>query len=628
MVRRRAAPIVFAAVAHPEVSVLIPVYNHLETTRRCLATVAADDSGLAFEVIVLDDASTDRTATRLARVPNLRVVRSEQNAGFVHNSNSGAQHARGRFLLFLNNDTLMGSGAMAALVRTMRSDPRIGIVGPRLLNRDGSVQEAGAITWSDGTPMPYGSGWPRHDPRIQHRRDVDYISGACLLVRRECWNATGGFDAQFAPAYFEDVDLAFSARALGYRVVYEPRAEVVHLAGVSHGTDVTSATKRFQELNRPKFVAKWRSELRRQHSPATADVARARDRRERHVLVVDQRIPHPDRDSGSLRMAGLLRVLAELGFAIHLLPDNGMRDEPYASELDALGIEVLSGYTDGSQAVRQLGSSIDLAILSRAGPASRFVLTVREVAPHAVALFDTVDMHALRWRRAAVCEHRDDLLTLARSTEEIELALARHAMRRSQSPVSNVSTCGRSASTGPSSSSPTSISTRRAPPCPTVAPGCCSSVTSSTHRTSTPFIISATICCRGSTSGSVRCRSPLPGRTSRRPYASWLRRRSRSPAGSRISGCCMTPPASRSHRCATALASRAKSPGAAVPVCRPSRRRSAPKGHGCVTAWTSSSGTISASLPITSPLCTGTTSCGSAWRPQVRRPSSAGSVGR
>ncbi len=194
-----------------------------------------------------------------------------------------------------------------------------------------------------------------------------------------------------------------SSRERGLRVLYEPKATIVHIEGASAGTDPTSGHKRHQEENRHKFVRKWKTTLDRDHLVASVASRRfAADRnRRKHVLVVDHRTPMWDRDAGSLRTLRMMESLISLGARVTLLPDNVSRCDPYTTDLERMGIEIMYAPCDVDRELAETGASIDFVILSRPHPASRWLDTVREHAPRATVAYDTVDLHWLRESRRA-----------------------------------------------------------------------------------------------------------------------------------------------------------------------------------------------------------------------------------
>ena len=297
----------------PRTSIIIPVFNQAEYTFQCLRSLLREIDFGRDEVIVVDNASTDETRRVLAHFGQLvRVVSNEENRGFVEACNRGAAAARGRYLVFLNNDTEVLPGWLRHLVETVERDETIGAVGSMFLYPDGRVQEAGAGVWQSGEAFHYGWGASPDDRRYNFARDVDYCSGASLLIRKSLFDRLGGFDRRYAPAYYEDADLCFGVRSLGQRVVYQPASKLVHHEGGTAGTDTSTGFKHYQIVNRGKFVEKWRDTLVREHLPkSAANLGRAADRRRGPALIVfDERVPTPDRDAGSARMFVILKSLS------------------------------------------------------------------------------------------------------------------------------------------------------------------------------------------------------------------------------------------------------------------------------------------------------------------------------
>jgi len=265
---------------HPRLSVLLVLWNQAELTFACLrALTKLEDVGA--EVIIVDNASTDRTRDLLARLDGCRIIANPHNAGFLTAANQAADMARGEHLLLLNNDAVPRDGAIAAALRTIESDRSIGAVGGRIILPDGLLQEAGCIVWRDGSCSGYGRGDLPDRPEYLARRDVDYCSGAFLLVRRSLWMSLGGLDQQFAPAYYEETDLCMRIRAAGYRVVYEPAAVVDHL---EFGSATSQAwVIELRTRNRALFRQKHAPALAADHLPATLpniEIARMRPLRQ------------------------------------------------------------------------------------------------------------------------------------------------------------------------------------------------------------------------------------------------------------------------------------------------------------------------------------------------------------
>lgn len=430
-------PVAVSTSEQPMASVVVPAYDKWELTRGCLASIQQHLPATPFEVIVVDDASPDDAADRVAECPGVRLVRAERNLGFVGACNLGAEHARGELVMFLNNDTEVRAGWLDALVEVLETRPDVGLVGAKLVYPDGRLQECGGIIWSDGTGWNYGRGGDPNAPEHRTLRDVDYCSGAALMVRRSLFEQIGGFDSRYAPAYYEDTDLAFAVRAAGYRTLVQPESLVVHIEGASNGTDVAAGVKRHQEINRAIFVEKWAGKLAAHFSePSAGNLWSARHRTaDGHgggiVLVADHEVPRADRDSGSVRMARILKALTDLGQRVVFFPMNGALPEAHTSWLHRIGVTVVAGEERQGAFLVDAGPHLKVALLSRPQVAWRLLEPIRAYASRCLVAYDTVDLHFLRLQRQAeiaATNNADDESALrgqAQALRELELGLVR-----------------------------------------------------------------------------------------------------------------------------------------------------------------------------------------------------------
>lgn len=417
-------------VSSPVVSVIVPVFNQWSVTTRCLTSLFNCDTDIMIQVVVVDDGSTDETPRMLPSLPGLDVLRNGWNRGFLRSCNRAAAIASGRYILFLNNDTELADGALRTLVERIRSDDTIGIVGSKLVYPDGRLQEAGGIIWSDASGWNYGRLDGPQLPEYAFCRDVDYVSGAALLIPTELFRSLGAFDERYAPAYYEDVDLCFAVRASGKRVVFEPRSVVTHYEGVSSGTDLSSGTKRYQEINKPKFRAKWADVLASEHSaPDASQVSQAARRRGSHsraILVIDSYVPLHDREAGSNRLHHLVNGFIENDYRVVFFPDNGVAMEPYASDMQRHGVEVVYHDSNDPRDRKSLFAdalkTVDVVWICRPELCCQYLPIIRAHSRVPV-LYDTIDLHHLRMRRQATHEGNDDD-TAWKRMQELELACA------------------------------------------------------------------------------------------------------------------------------------------------------------------------------------------------------------
>ncbi len=174
----------FPETSAPDISIIIPAYGHLHQTYRCLAAIMVHSGTLSYEVLVVDD-RPDAPIAPLLKGENLRLHVNAENMGFLRSCNAAARLARGRKLVFLNNDTIVGPDWLRPMVSLMEADQLTGLVGCKLLNTDGTVQEAGGIIHSNGWGFPYGNGDDPGHGAYNYVREVDVVTGACFLVRRD-----------------------------------------------------------------------------------------------------------------------------------------------------------------------------------------------------------------------------------------------------------------------------------------------------------------------------------------------------------------------------------------------------------------------------------------------------------
>jgi GT2 family glycosyltransferase/glycosyltransferase involved in cell wall biosynthesis len=428
------APVEFVRlleITQPNISIIIPVHNNLAYTAHCLNSIAEHDDGSAFEIVVVDDCSTDDTHDYLQRCQGVRVIRNEQNLGFIGSCNAGATHAQGEFLVFLNNDTQVTKGWLEALLLPFYSQGNVGIVGAKLVYPDGTLQEAGGIVFKDGSGWNYGRGGAPDAPSVQFLSEADYVSGACLAIARERFLDLGGFDSNYAPAYYEDTDLCLKVWQQGLRVLYQPMCTIIHFEGVSNGTSESSGIKKYQAVNRSKFQKRWSSVLALHPAPvpgpgAHALIEQARHHRAKgHIVVVDAVTPQPDHDSGSVRMLTILELLLEMGYRVTFVPSNLAWDGQYSQALRDRGIETLNHPNIASikQWLQANGSLIDWVMGSRYYVLDDVLGSIRASCPKAKIIFDTVDLHFLREQRRAVLEENVDMARAAAKTEQRELSL-------------------------------------------------------------------------------------------------------------------------------------------------------------------------------------------------------------
>ncbi|MGA3005284.1 MAG: glycosyltransferase [Acetobacteraceae bacterium] len=430
--RRNIAPdrIGLAPCDAPVVSVIIPTFGQLSFTLRCLVSIKAHFPAVATEIIVVDDAFSGLEAEALAQVQGIRLLRNAVNLGFLRTCNAAARAAHGEFLLFLNNDTEVCCGWLDRLVEVFATHPDCGLVGSKLIGDDGRLHEAGGILWQGGTAWTYGMGSDPEAPEYNYVREVDYCSGASLLVRRQVFLAIGGFDEKYAPAYFEDVDLAFRLRRVGLKTFYQPRSEVMHYGGASHGRDVRFGVKSCQVTNQVTFLETWQGVLTREHFVSGTRLLRARDRaRDRKVvLIVDHSVPQMDRDSDSYAIVALIRAALASGLVVKFWPFDLHRTPIHTEALQDMGVEVLYApyQTSLTEWLQLNGADLDIILLSQPDVAQACLPVVRSGSAARIVYFGC-HIHFRRMMAQADLSRDAGERRAAEVMRELEISIWREA---------------------------------------------------------------------------------------------------------------------------------------------------------------------------------------------------------
>lgn len=394
--------IVFDEVSEPLVSIIIPVYNQFSFTYKCLQSIKQNSETILYEIIIADDCSTDLTCVMEEKIKNVIRIKTGHNMKFLGNCNNAAKHARGKYILFLNNDTQVQENWLEPLVELLEKDSTIGMVGSKLVYPNGKLQEAGGIIWNDGSGWNYGNRQNPDAPEYNYVRDVDYISGASIMLSLKLWNQIGGFDTLFSPAYCEDSDLAFEVRKAGYRVVYQPKSVVVHFEGISNGTDVKEGVKKYQTDNQIKLREKWKKELASQYT-LESNIFRARERSmgKKIILFIDHYVPHYDQDAGSKTIFQYLQMFVQKGYIVKFVGDNFYQHEPYTTVLQQMGIEVLYGPYYASHIldwIKLNRREIDFIFMNRPHISIKYIDYVKKYTNIKVIYYGH-DLHFLRNRR-------------------------------------------------------------------------------------------------------------------------------------------------------------------------------------------------------------------------------------
>ena len=325
----------------PLVSIIIPVYNRFKYTFKCIISILNNIDSISYEIIIADDMSTDLTKYIKYFFKNIIVSKNKGYHGFIMNCNKASLLANGKYIHFLNNDIIVQEGWLTNLVELIESSEKIGMVGSKLINQNNILQEAGGIIWRDGNGYNYGRGNNPKLPEYNYVKEVDYISSCSILIKKSLWKEIGGFDERYIPAYYEDIDLAFEVRKHGYKVMYQPKSEVIHFEGISNRKSLKSGFKKYQLNNRWKFIKKWDKLLQQQFIPINLFNARDRNFNKKRIIVFDSNIPYFDQNAGNRCTFMYLQIFQQIGFFVTFVSDEFENYNKYIAILEKKGIEVI-----------------------------------------------------------------------------------------------------------------------------------------------------------------------------------------------------------------------------------------------------------------------------------------------
>lgn len=422
-------PLVFPKVKKPDVSIIIPAHNKVEVTYLALCSLLLAHNTASFEVIVVDDASTDETAELESFVSGITVLHNETAQRFIRACNAGAQKAKGDYIVLLNNDVEVTTGWLDELMAAFTRFENVGLAGSKLLYPNGELQDAGGIIWGTGNPWNYGNRQNADDPRFCYARQADYLSGAAMMVPHKLWKAVGGLSHDLEPMYFEDTDFAFKVRDAGYSTWFVPSSVVYHYEGMTSGTDTSTGFKKFQEVNRPKFKRKWAKAYanfgKEGHQP---DLEKDRGIVGR-VLFTDYATPRGDQDAGSYAALQEMRLVQSLGYKVSFLPMNMAHFGSYTDELQKMGIEVIYApfFLSPREYLERHATDFDAFYITRFYVGQQVLDMMRQFNPQARVLFNNADLHFLREIRTAKAHNDTHLMEVARETRTQELRIINQA---------------------------------------------------------------------------------------------------------------------------------------------------------------------------------------------------------
>ena len=391
----------FPQVEEPRVSVILILYNRAELTLSCLHSLL-HQSFHNYEVIIVDNKSSDRTVELLDRIEGATVVRNQENKHFLLAANQASKLATGEYLLFLNNDAQILGNSLEAAVQTISQDSEIGAVGGKIILPDGTLQEAGSIIWQDGSCLGYGRGDDPSASLYMFQREVDYCSGAFLLTPHQLFAELGRFDEAYQPAYYEETDYCVKIHQAGKKIIYDPQVSILHYEFAS-STNSENAIS-LQQKNQALFVKKHDKWLHNQFAPDLSKILAASNRQGngQRILFIDDRIPHPYLGSGYTRGHTMLKIMSELGHKVTFYPTDLSYQETWQTSYSDLPSNIELATNWGLQKLEDFIKSrpgyYDLVFVSRPHNMNhlKYILEQEDILPQAKIIYDAEALYCLR----------------------------------------------------------------------------------------------------------------------------------------------------------------------------------------------------------------------------------------
>jgi O-antigen biosynthesis protein len=429
---RSEARLSFPQVERPEISIIVILYNRAELTLSCLYSLLKNNFK-SYELIIIDNASTDKTRLLLGRIDNAKIILNSDNKHFLLACNQASQKATGDYLLFLNNDAQILGDSLNAALKTIKSDSNVGAVGGKIILPDGTLQEAGSMIWQDGSCLGYGRGDSPDAPEYNFKRSVDYCSGAFLLTSRQLFLQLDGFDRAYQPAYYEETDYCVRLNKLGKQVIYDPDVSILHYEFASSSS--SNRAIELQQRNHKIFVDRHRDWLKDRYTQNKQHLCFARTTKDsrKRILFIDDRVPHPYLGSGYTRSHVILKNMVDLGNVVTFYPSDNYQQEDWLNVYADIAkeVEVAIGYglPGLEKFLRERKGYYDILFVSRPHNISHlnYLLSKEKLLEGVKIIYDAEALFCLReFEQKKLRGERFSLDYIEKSIRE-ELELAKHS---------------------------------------------------------------------------------------------------------------------------------------------------------------------------------------------------------
>jgi len=396
--------IVFPIYDKPIVSIIIPYYNQQKYTWECLKSILENLPDVSFEIILVNDNSSE--IFDFSFIQNIKIINNVENIGFLKSVNNAINVANGEYIYLLNNDTVVSKGFLDELYYVFKTYDNVGAVGSKLLNADGSLQEAGCVFTKDCTISQIVKK-EHYYPEVNYIYQVDYCSGCSILFKKhKDNNELNTFDTQFAPAYFEETDLCFD---LKYRqdkdIYYTPFSQIVHFNGVSYNAKKEETLTKKQELfekNLKLFKQKWEVEINKIQAETT-DQRLIEICENKSIIFFYNKLPAYDNNSGELRLTEIIKAYKNLNYHVTLISPKNRITNSYLEYFQKLGVCTFYEYLPNRDLIkflRKFSENTEICWFYTADVFKKYYKQISSILKPKILIYDMVDISHLRFQRA------------------------------------------------------------------------------------------------------------------------------------------------------------------------------------------------------------------------------------
>ncbi|SEM20520.1 Glycosyltransferase, GT2 family [Chryseobacterium taichungense] len=399
----------FIACKNPEVSIIIPVYNQIRYTLNCLYTLDQYDRDIQKEIIIINDKSTDDTLDYLKKIKGITVIDNPENLGFLKNVNKGIEEAKGKYVYLLNNDVEVQENYLSSLLNVFSSKDKVGAVGSKMIFADNTLQEAGCLIFENTEIVNLGRGEAIDTPKYNFLRKVDYCSGCSLLFHKlDVQGNVNLLDEAFLPAYYEETDLCQRLKyEQGLDIYYQPSSEIIHFENISY-TGKDNSKELLLQRNRETFMSRWNKYFtnKRYLDKENTNNLNAFYKKP-NILILEEFIPKPDKDSGSRRFLEIIKILQKNHHRIILaVKQLNEDDDIYVHFFRSIGVEVCKDFVNTQDKIVKISDQVhealhfvDIVWIFRPTGFDFWYKKIKDKLSGQKIIYDMVDLHYLRMER-------------------------------------------------------------------------------------------------------------------------------------------------------------------------------------------------------------------------------------